>query len=114
MFQEVCYFCLSPLYDEIYLLKCGHQIHINCLDALVSKNVNFCGLCRKEIFSSDELDLRLKIISSRYLLLNNLSKTQKKFLSKEYRNLYTEISKSEFCDVEELMNEFYTNILFLF
>ena len=114
MFQEACYFCLSPMLNEIYQLKCGHQIHIQCLDELVSKNVNFCGLCRKTIFSFDELDLRRRMISSRYLILNNLSKIQKKFLSREYRNLYTEISKSEFCDSEELMNECYTNILFLF
>jgi hypothetical protein len=46
-----CCICLEPMNDKkcASLLKCGHQIHTECMLEWKSKKNNTCPLCRKKI-----------------------------------------------------------------
>jgi RING finger/CHY zinc finger protein 1 len=50
--------CLENLFHSVKpscILNCGHSIHVNCLVASIKNNKNTCSLCRKIIYSGDEL-----------------------------------------------------------
>ena len=57
-FHNECPVCLEILFHSVKpscILHCGHPIHVDCLVASIKNNKNTCSLCRKIVYSGDEL-----------------------------------------------------------
>lgn len=58
VFHSECPVCLENLFHSVKpscILNCGHPIHVECLVASIKNNKNTCSLCRKIVYSGNEL-----------------------------------------------------------
>lgn len=58
VFHNECPVCLENLFHSVKpscILNCGHPIHVDCLVASIRNNKNTCSLCRKIVYSGDDL-----------------------------------------------------------
>jgi RING finger/CHY zinc finger protein 1 len=58
IFDRECPVCLENLFHSIrgsYVLVCGHSIHFDCLNDCIKNNKRNCPLCRKNIYSGEDL-----------------------------------------------------------
>jgi RING finger/CHY zinc finger protein 1 len=67
VFHNDCPVCLENLFHSVKpscILHCGHPIHVDCLAASVKNNKNTCSLCRKIIYSDDQLKTYIGFIDA--------------------------------------------------
>ena len=58
LLQQCCAVCLENLSvsrQSIIFLKCGHNLHKNCLDQYLKTNLN-CPICRKSLLDPSVLE----------------------------------------------------------
>jgi RING finger/CHY zinc finger protein 1 len=70
-FRTPCPVCLEDLFISTrgsYILACGHPIHIDCLNECIKNNKRNCSLCRKSIYSAEDLQKINQYIDAQIML----------------------------------------------
>ena len=59
--SDSCSVCLEKLgtKDEVAVVKCGHKFHAGCIDKWRQMDKCRCPMCRKMIFTPDEVTIRV-------------------------------------------------------
>jgi hypothetical protein len=47
LLNKECYICLDKVGINLYFLKCGHILCLNCYKKLLGYGISRCGICRK-------------------------------------------------------------------
>ena len=68
-FASDCPICMEYLFtsrDPCTVMKCGHAIHIACLDEMIKNNNYKCPLCMRTIIDTTEINKQIDKIKSMY------------------------------------------------